>query len=615
MKAKEIAKLLNLDNECIRKLITDIARKGYMPESLYSIENIEDGFSKKHSYFFKETSIPYIKNFIYLYSIIGTPKDTFNILNKKISENEIKKLLNEKRTFLEKKYSIYRNSLYNYDNLISLLVDEKNDLKKIIIQTENKLMAIEVIEEIEKNIKNNPDKLLELVKMQVEIKDLNQALKNVNRVIEIDPEKIEAYNIKGQIYFELMNEPSKKVSEYKIMQESSESSSSYHIYEEMISEEDFECQKLYRSGINSYIEIYKLIKKGRNNISYDYEKTCKFKILNHYINVYINNSSGSLNIYNKKRNQKDRFIHYKKTGEILEEKGILNNEDKEIILDILIMPSLVNFDNDEFIIDNLMTLEFYLLFDFEKYIKFSEFYFNSLKKMNLENINPFMLNTYLSHKHEDSNLKSRYWIFKEHFFMNLNEEEVLSFTKLLNEKSIEKIKNDNETVSLLTYKVDYFNKLYQNKNYDKLLNQLENTLKELSEEVPIYSGNHIKVLYTHLHLIYELSSNEIRLENYTKALKYLNKILNVDIKLLKKVEMATLYQLSWKYQCSYVEGAKDEYGTDILGCSVDDFNFRKDYDSYGYKISIPKLLNIVGNNISDSEQTKILEKLKIYLHA
>lgn len=210
LKAKDIAKLLNLDNECIRKLITDIARKGYIPESLYLKEHIEDGVSKKHSYFFKETSIPYIKNFIYLHSIIGNLKDTFNILNKNKSEDEIKKFLNERRTFLEKKCSVYRVGLYNYDNLISLLANNKNDFKKRIIQTENKLMTVKVIEEIEKNIENNPNKLLDLVKMQVEIKDLNQALKNVNKVIEMDPNKIEAYSIKGQIYFELMNEPSGK---------------------------------------------------------------------------------------------------------------------------------------------------------------------------------------------------------------------------------------------------------------------------------------------------------------------------------------------------------------------------------------------------------------------
>ncbi len=596
-KASDIMKKLNLGSDEIRNIITFIARHRLISEEYIHVEENGD---KNDKYYFFENSLIYIRNYLFLYGIFGSRPIVHNILNHKLKSFEVKQEFNKKIDYIGKKYSIYKNLLYNQENLLEMIVDENNDFYSKIIEEDNKLLSVKVIEEIEKNIEKNPKQLIDLVKAQIEIGELLPAKENVEKIMELTPDNLEAYFLKAKVLLKLMNKPSKKINSYRATQESMDTSSGWHTYEDLIMEEYAEIEKLKRDRYNAYLAIYNLLKKSGAYSSYEMMEECKNEIFRSLYIKYFSNSFVSLNLTDHLIDQKEKLKKYRETGELeLPSKGF-DKSFVDMVLDIVPKPSVIDFRNEDNIKKGILALHFYFLEDYKKYIEYADFYFNSIKKMEVQLVCPFMLSEYLSHTHKDSNTNSYKSVFQEHFYMNLSEGEILELNEKINKRSIEESESYNEARALNLFKVKKFQKLYEEKKYLELISEMENSLNKLK----MNCSNYIKIAYSFMELINKVVDENIKNQEYDKAIENYERILTIDKVLYQ--ECSKDCSAGWKHNFYTVEGGRYHEYYDIFG------NYFESTSTL--EKNLETLVDKLEEHAIEGKEKKILEKVKKFLY-
>lgn len=596
-KAIEVAKELGVESKEVRELITKIAMDRNISEEY--IDVIENG-DNNNKYYFYENSLTYIRNYLFLYGIFGTHKVVSNILNHKLNKSEVKGKFNRKIDYIGKKYSIYKNLLYNELNLLEMILDKNNDFYSKIIEDDNKLLSVKVIEEIEKNIEKNPKQLIDLIKAQIEIGELLSAKENIEKIIELTPDNLEVYFLKAKVLLRLMNKPNKKINSYKIMQEGTETSSAWHAHEELIHEEYDEIEKLKRNRYDTYLKIYNLLKKSKSYSSYKMKQECENEIFRSLYIKYFYNSFISLDLSDHLRGKKEKLKKYRETGVLELPEKKFDKSFVDMILDIVFKPDVIDFRDEDNIKKGILALHFYFLVDYKKYIEYADFYFDSLKNMEAPLICPFMLSEYLSHTRKDNNTNNYKSVFQEHFNMNLSKDEIIELNEKINKRSMKEAESYNEARALNVFKVNNFKKLYNEKKYLKLISEMEDSLNKLI----MNCDNYVKISYSFMELINKVVENNIKNQEYSKAIENYERILIIDKVLYRKYSKNC--SAGWTHNFYTVEGGQYHEYDDIFGNYFESpRTIEKTLENLAYKLE---------DHAIEGKENKTLKKIKKFLH-
>lgn len=566
LKAKGIAIQINMDNEKTRKLITSLAEQQYIPQEYLKIDNS----GNKKGYLFKKSSLTYIKNFIYIYSLIENKKQTYEILIKK--NIDIDALFKAKKHFIKCKSDVYKNTLHNLDNLIPVLKDKTIDFTKKILEEDEKLYCIKIQEELQEisNNKNLKQKeKLDLIKSLYEIGDRLTAKKNLRLYIEEYPRDIEGKLIYIKFLYDSMKKSYKKIEHYNNLKECAESPYAERDYEDLIAEEDLKMQNKRQNQYEKYLEIYLFYKNNNSLSSYKIEKEASEYLKRYYIGYYfLSNAGYSLSFYNHMHTQEKNLIDYYNTNILKEEKDLIN---KDIIIELFSISSdtkYFKFDNKNFIENDIISLYMYFIFDLKKYIEKSTYFFENLIELDLNKINPILLNEYVSFNHKDCNVNDTKNIFQKLFKIYLSKEKFIKFNKNLDEKILIYTNSKIEERKLNLFKRNDFIKLYKDKNNDILLEEFEKSLVKLIENSSMYK----KVAYGYIKVILEEIVNKAN--RNIDIIYLLNKLFTMKIIINSSMN---LFEYSWDYNKIMEQGCDISDGEDIIGEYVMEYcNFKSD---------------------------------------